>query len=127
MPLHCISKIKQEKRGTHDIPICTRGIKTTRVWKSKTLLCEREGNAPGVLIISPGKENIHETASRKKHNMEKICRYLTGNSFLRDIEDVYYFYREFVHLQAPEDEKETHESQQKSELNTANYSRTKPD
>lgn len=43
------------------------------------------------------------------------------------VEDVYCFYREFFHSQAPEDEKETHESQQKSELNTANYSRTKPD
>lgn len=48
-------------------------------------------------------------------------------SVIVHVEDVYYFYREFVHLQAAEDEKETHESQQKSELNTANYSRTKPD
>lgn len=48
-------------------------------------------------------------------------------SVIVHVEDVYYFYREFVHLQAPEDEKETHESQQKSELNTVNYSRTKPD
>jgi hypothetical protein len=63
----------------------------------------------------------------KSITWKRFVGILPGNSFLRDIEDVHYFYREFFHLQAPEDEKETHESQQKSELNTANYSRTKPD